>query len=95
MSVILKHLTAAGKVELDITELLACSAKQNVYDLHLSMALPPMIRVDGDIRRLNVPVTVNSVVWNMAPINSRSVDTAKNSLTTSAGDRRQIAGQTV
>ncbi|MBB3142474.1 type IV pilus twitching motility protein PilT [Halomonas organivorans] len=40
---------------MDITELLAFSAKQNASDLHLSAGLPPMIRVDGDIRRLNVP----------------------------------------
>nr|WP_298413807.1 type IV pilus twitching motility protein PilT [uncultured Halomonas sp.] len=39
---------------MDITELLAFSAKQNASDLHLSAGLPPMIRVDGDIRRLNV-----------------------------------------
>ncbi|MFG6668640.1 type IV pilus twitching motility protein PilT [Halomonas sp. HNIBRBA4712] len=40
---------------MDITELLAFSAKQNASDLHLSAGLPPMIRVDGDIHRLNVP----------------------------------------
>lgn len=40
---------------MDITELLAFSAKQGASDLHLSAGLPPMIRVDGDIRRLNVP----------------------------------------
>ena len=39
---------------MDITELLAFSAKQKASDLHLSAGLPPMIRVDGDIRRLNV-----------------------------------------
>ncbi|MEX0584251.1 MAG: twitching motility protein PilT, partial [Natronospirillum sp.] len=40
---------------MDITELLAFSAKQNASDLHLSADLPPMIRVDGDIRRINLP----------------------------------------
>ncbi|TCS38130.1 type IV pilus twitching motility protein PilT [Reinekea marinisedimentorum] len=40
---------------MDITELLAFSAKQNASDLHLSSGLPPMIRVDGDIRRINLP----------------------------------------
>jgi len=39
---------------MDITELLAFSAKQDASDLHLSAGLPPMIRVDGDMRRLNV-----------------------------------------
>ena len=36
---------------MDITELLAFSAKQGASDLHLSAGLPPMIRVDGDVRR--------------------------------------------
>ncbi|MBT5067153.1 MAG: twitching motility protein PilT, partial [Halieaceae bacterium] len=40
---------------MDITELLAFTAQQNASDLHLSAGLPPMIRVDGDIRRVNVP----------------------------------------
>ena len=39
---------------MDITELLAFSTKNNASDLHLSAGLPPMIRVDGDIRRVNV-----------------------------------------
>ncbi|MGY0646202.1 MAG: type IV pilus twitching motility protein PilT [Paraglaciecola chathamensis] len=41
---------------MDITELLAFSAKQNASDLHISAGLPPMIRIDGDIRRINLPV---------------------------------------
>lgn len=40
---------------MDITELLTFSAKQGASDLHLSAGLPPMIRVDGDVRRINVP----------------------------------------
>ncbi|MDA0630095.1 MAG: type IV pilus twitching motility protein PilT [Proteobacteria bacterium] len=40
---------------MDITELLAFSAKQGASELHLSAGLPPMIRVDGDVRRINVP----------------------------------------
>lgn len=40
---------------MDITELLAFSAKQEASDLHLSAGLPPMIRVDGDVRRINMP----------------------------------------
>src|SRR5690606_9592051 len=40
---------------MDITELLAFAVKHNASDLHLSAGLPPMIRVDGDIRRINVP----------------------------------------
>ena len=40
---------------MDITELLAFSVQQGASDLHLSAGLPPMIRVDGDVRRVNVP----------------------------------------
>ncbi|BCE03232.1 type IV pilus twitching motility protein PilT [Marinicellulosiphila megalodicopiae] len=40
---------------MDITELLAFSAKQNASDLHLSAGLPPLIRVDGEVRRINLP----------------------------------------
>lgn len=40
---------------MDIAELLAFSVKNNASDLHLSAGLPPMIRVDGDIRRINIP----------------------------------------
>src|SRR5476649_2412239 len=40
---------------MDITELLGFSAKQGASDLHLSAGLPPMIRVDGDVRRINLP----------------------------------------
>ena len=47
------HLTGTS-LNMDITELLAFTAEQNASDLHLSAGLPPMIRVDGDVRRINV-----------------------------------------
>jgi len=54
---------------MDITELLAFSVKNNASDLHLSADLPPMIRVDGDIRRINVAAldhkTVHSLVYDI------------------------------
>ncbi|PRC94424.1 type IV pilus twitching motility protein PilT [Solimicrobium silvestre] len=40
---------------MDISELLAFSVKNNASDLHLSAGLPPMIRVHGDVRRINLP----------------------------------------
>ena len=40
---------------MDIAELLAFSVKNKASDLHLSAGLPPMIRVDGDVRRINIP----------------------------------------
>jgi twitching motility protein PilT len=40
---------------MDLTELLAFVVKNKASDLHLSAGLPPMIRVHGDVRRINVP----------------------------------------
>jgi twitching motility protein PilT len=40
---------------MDIAELLAFGVKNGCSDLHLSAGLPPMIRVDGDMRRINIP----------------------------------------
>ena len=40
---------------MELSELLTFSVQQKASDLHLSSGLPPMIRVDGDIRRIDVP----------------------------------------
>jgi twitching motility protein PilT len=50
---------------MDITELLAFSAKQGASDLHLSAGLPPMIRVDGDVRRINLPALSHKEVHGL------------------------------
>ncbi|HHH40341.1 MAG TPA: type IV pilus twitching motility protein PilT [Sedimenticola sp.] len=50
---------------MDIAELLAFSVKNEASDLHLSSGLPPMIRVDGDIRRINVPPLEHKVVHGL------------------------------
>ena len=50
---------------MDITELLAFSAKQGASDLHLSAGLPPMIRVDGDVRRINLPALDKKAVTDL------------------------------
>ena len=50
---------------MEISELLAFSVKNKASDLHLSAGLPPMIRVHGDIRRLNVPALNNQEVRAM------------------------------
>lgn len=39
---------------MDITELLAFSVQHKASDLHLSAGSPPLIRVDGDVRKLNI-----------------------------------------
>ncbi len=50
---------------MDIAELLAFAYKQNASDLHLSSGLPPLIRVDGDIKRINVDPLDDRTVHNM------------------------------
>ncbi len=50
---------------MDISELLAFSVKNNASDLHLSSGLPPMIRVHGDVRRINLPPLEHKDVHGM------------------------------
>jgi twitching motility protein PilT len=50
---------------MDISELLAFAVKNNASDLHLSAGLPPMIRVHGDVRRINLPPLEHSDVHGM------------------------------
>ncbi len=50
---------------MDITELLAFTVKNRASDLHLSAGLPPMIRVDGDVRRINVPPLDHKMVHSL------------------------------
>ena len=50
---------------MDISELLAFVVKNKASDLHLSSGLPPMIRVHGDIRRINLPAMEHKDVHNM------------------------------
>ena len=54
---------------MDISELLAFNVKNGASDLHLSAGQPPMIRVDGEIRRINVPPMdhkgVHSLVYDI------------------------------
>ena len=50
---------------MDITELLAFSVKNKASDLHLSSGLPPMIRVHGDVRRINLPAMEHKDVHSM------------------------------
>jgi len=54
---------------MDITELLAFSVKSTASDLHLSAGLPPMIRVDGDVRRIDMPAldhkSVHALIYDI------------------------------
>ena len=49
----------------DIAQLLAFSVKNNASDLHLSAGVPPMIRVDGDVKRVNMPPLSHKEVHSM------------------------------
>ena len=50
---------------MDITQLLAFAVKNKASDLHLSTGLPPMIRVNGDVRRINVEPLDHKQVHDM------------------------------
>ena len=50
---------------MEIAELLAFGVKNKASDLHLSAGLPPMIRVHGDVRRINVPSLSHDDVHGM------------------------------
>ncbi|MCI4410184.1 MAG: type IV pilus twitching motility protein PilT [Thiotrichales bacterium] len=40
---------------MDMTQLLTFSVQQKASDLHISAGLPPMLRIDGDVRKINAP----------------------------------------
>jgi hypothetical protein len=46
----------------DVAQLLSFTVKNNASDLHLSGGVPPMIRVDGDIKRINMPALTHKDV---------------------------------
>jgi twitching motility protein PilT len=48
-----------------IAELLAFSVKNKSSDLHLSSGMPPMIRVDGDLRKINLPPLDSKAVHDL------------------------------
>jgi twitching motility protein PilT len=50
---------------MEIAELLAFSVKNKASDLHLSAGMPPMIRVHGDVRKINVPALEHKDVHGM------------------------------
>jgi twitching motility protein PilT len=49
----------------EIAQLLAFAVKSKASDLHLSAGVPPMIRVDGDVKRVNMPPLVHKDVHSM------------------------------
>ena len=47
---------------MDITQLLNFSVQSGASDLHISAGLPPMIRVDGDVKKINLPALTHQQV---------------------------------
>jgi len=41
---------------MDIRDLLAFSVKHQASDLHLSAGMPPLLRIRGDMRKINLPL---------------------------------------
>ncbi|TMS56495.1 type IV pilus twitching motility protein PilT [Imbroritus primus] len=62
---------------MDIAQLLAFAVKSKASDLHLSAGLPPMIRIHGDMRRINVPPfehkDVHAMVYDIMSDSQRKV----------------------
>ena len=50
---------------MEITELLAFSVKHKASDLHLSAGVSPMIRVDGEVRKINLPALEHAEVQRL------------------------------
>ena len=50
---------------MDIAELLDFSVKHNASDLHLSAGVPPMVRIDGEVRKLGVPAFSHAEVHRL------------------------------
>jgi twitching motility protein PilT len=50
---------------MDLSEVLAFAVKNKASDLHISSGLPPLIRIDGDIKRINVDPLDGHAVHSM------------------------------
>lgn len=50
---------------MDITELLSFTVQQGASDLHITAGMPPMIRVDGDVRRIKLPALEHKQVHTL------------------------------
>ncbi len=62
---------------MDITDLLVFTVKNKASDLHLSSGMPPLIRVDGDIRKVNLPALsakeVEQLIYDIMNDNQRKI----------------------
>lgn len=59
----------------NLDDLLTFAVKNKASDLHLSAGLPPMIRVDGEVKRINLPALehkeVHRLIYDIMQDNSR------------------------
>ena len=61
--------TDEKEVEMELTELLAFAVKNGASDIHVTAGLSPMIRIDGDIKRVKVdPLDENFVREMLADV---------------------------
>jgi twitching motility protein PilT len=49
----------------DIVQLLSLGVKNKASDLHLSSGMPPMLRINGDIRKIDMPALDEKQVYTM------------------------------
>ena len=56
---------------MDIVELLGFSYKSKASDLHLSAGMPPMIRVHGDVKKINLPPMEHKDVHKLTKKNTK------------------------
>lgn len=63
---------------MDVFELLSYAINQNASDLHLSAGLPPLIRTDGNLHRINDTIhnhnTISSLVAKILPSKFRNLN---------------------
>jgi Tfp pilus assembly pilus retraction ATPase PilT len=73
----------------DVAQLLSFTVKNNASDLHLSGGVPPMIRVDGDIKRINMPALTHKDVNSTSPSRFPSLRVSASTPTTRTAARLQ------
>ena len=50
---------------MELTELLGFAVKNGASDIHVTAGLPPLIRIDGEVRRIKVDVLPDHQVLEM------------------------------
>ena len=50
---------------MDVTQLLTFAVEQDASDCHLSTGEPPMLRISGDVKKLDIPQLTREEVHNL------------------------------